>query len=63
MKRMHKIFRNYRNKNFPGRRKIQMSFYEGFRMFTIRLGNGVYPITEDKNISNIKKYWIVLDFR
>ena len=63
MKLKHKIFWNYRNKNFPSRRKFQPRFFEGFKTFAIRLGNGIFRITEGNNISDIKKYWIVLDCR
>jgi hypothetical protein len=63
MKLPHKIFWKYRNKNFPGHKKIQMSFYKGFKTFVTHLGSVVYRIAEDENISDIKKYWIVLECR
>ena len=63
MKLSHKIFRNYRHKSFLGHRKLKPRIYKEFITFAIRSGNGIYQITEDDNISDIKKYWIVLDYR
>jgi len=58
---MNKIFRNYRNKSFTGRRKFQSRIYEGFnRSFFL---NGVYLIAEEDNIYGIEKFEIVLDYR
>jgi hypothetical protein len=41
MKLKHKIFRNSRNKNFPGRRKYQPRIFQEFQTFAIRLGYGI----------------------
>lgn len=62
MKLKHQIFRNYRNKNFPGRRKFQPRIYKEFITFAIRLGNGIYRITEDDNVSGSEKYSVDLDY-
>jgi hypothetical protein len=63
MKLMHNIFWNYQNNRFPGTKKFQPGIYEGFKMFSIRLGNGVFRIVKIIFVSGMNKNWIVLEYR
>jgi hypothetical protein len=63
MKLKLKIFRNNRNKSSLGRNRFQLGIYEGFKMFAIRLGNGIFQIAEFNYASEREKYCMALDYR